>query len=60
MLDGRRGEESVVGCDNDHYVDQTTLNVARGGEITNPSLLILVLGFVCCGENLLYYFIKKK
>ena len=37
------GEESVVGCDNRHYVDQTTLNVARGvvgwGEITNPSLL---------------------
>ena len=25
------GEESVVGCDNRHYVDQTTLNVARGG-----------------------------
>ena len=24
------GEESVVGCDNRHYVDQTTLNVARG------------------------------
>ena len=32
MLDGGGGEESVVGCDNGHYVDQTpTLNVARGG-----------------------------
>ena len=29
-------EESVVGCDNRHYVDQTTLNVARErGDINN-------------------------
>ena len=24
------GWESIVGCDDSHYVDQTTLNVARG------------------------------
>ena len=41
------GEESVVGCDNRHYVDQTTLNVARGGGLEggdNQSQLVLGFG----------------
>ena len=41
------GWESIVGCDDRHYVDQTTLNVARGDN-ANISLMFLAFHLNVC------------